>query len=96
MDSFDIQSTKKKVIKIKKRVKSIDEKVINNLYIPFLEKTFYLRKLNPNIPEIKQQISNSSKTNFEIIKNNILFKCKKLLFIIFLYLKKIFLIVFVG
>ena len=67
-DSFDTQSTKKKVIKIRKKVKSIDEKVINKLYTPFLEKTVYLRKLNPNIPGIKQQTSSSSKTNFEIKK----------------------------
>ena len=67
-NSFDTQSTKKKIIKIKKKVKSIDEKIINKLYIPFLEKTVYLRKLNPNIPGIKQMTSNCSKTNFEIKK----------------------------
>ena len=68
IDSIDTQSTKKKIIKIRKRVKSIDEKVINNLYTPFLKKTIYLRKLNPNIPGIKQMTSNSSKTNFELKK----------------------------
>ena len=67
-NSFDTQSTKKKVIKIRKKVKSIDEKVINKLYTPFLEKIVYLRKLNPNIPGIKQQTSSTSKTNFEIKK----------------------------
>ena len=67
-DSFETQSTKKKVVKVRKRVKSIDEKVINKLYIPFLEKTVYLRKLNPNIPGIKQMTSNNSKANFEIKK----------------------------
>ena len=68
IDSFDTQSTKKKIIKIRKKVKSIDEKVINNLYTPFLKKTVYLRKLNKNIPDIKQMTSNSSKTNFELKK----------------------------
>ena len=51
-----------------KKVKSIDEKVIKQLYTPFLEKTVYLRKLNPNILGIKQMTSNSSKHNFEIKK----------------------------
>ena len=68
IDSFDTQSTKKKIIRVRKKVKSIDEKIINKLYTPFLEKTIYLRKLNPNIPEIKQMTSNSSKTNYEIKK----------------------------
>lgn len=67
-DSVDTQSTKKKLVRVKKKVKSIDEKVINKLYTPFLEKTVYLRKLNPNIPGIKQMTSNSSKTNYEIKK----------------------------
>ena len=68
IDSIDTQSTKKKIIKVRKKVKSIDEKVINNLYTPFLKKTIYLRQLNPNIPGIKQMTSNSSKTNFELKK----------------------------
>ena len=59
---------KQKFIKIRKKVKSIDEKVIKQLYTPFLEKTVYLRKLNPNILGIKQMTSNSSKHNFEIKK----------------------------
>ena len=67
-DSIDTQSTKKKFLRVKKRVKSIDEKVINKLYIPFLAKTVYLRKLNTNIPNIKQMTSNDSKTNYEIKK----------------------------
>ena len=67
-DSFETQSTKKKVVKVRKKVKSIDEKVINKLYNPFLEKTVYLRKLNPNIPGIKQMTNNNSKANFEIKK----------------------------
>ena len=67
-DSIDTQSTKKQLVRAKKKVKSIDEKVVNKLYTPFLEKTVYLRKLNPNIPGIKQMTSNSSKTNYEIKK----------------------------
>ena len=68
IDSIDTQSTKKKIIRIRKKVKSIDEKIINKLYNPFLQKTVYLRKLNPNIPNIKQMTSNDSKTNYEIKK----------------------------
>ena len=68
IDSFDTQSTKKKIKRLRKKVKSIDEKIINKLYIPFLEKTIYLRKLNQNIPEIKQMTSSSSKTNYELRK----------------------------
>ena len=67
-DSSETQSTKKKIIKIKRKVKSIDEKIIHKLYTPFLEKTVYLRKLNPNIPGIKQMTSKSSKHNFAIKK----------------------------
>jgi hypothetical protein len=68
IDSFDTQSTKKKIKRLRKKVKSIDEKIINKLYTPFLEKTIYLRKLNQNIPEIKQMTSSSSKTNYELRK----------------------------
>ena len=68
IDSIDTQSTKKKIVRVKKKVKSIDEKVINKLYTPFLAKTVYLRQLNPNIPGIKQMTSSSSKTNYEIKK----------------------------
>ena len=68
IDSIDTQSTKKKIVRVKKKVKSIDEKIINKLYTPFLAKTVYLRQLNPNIPGIKQMTSSSSKTNYEIKK----------------------------
>ena len=68
IDNIDTQSTKKKIVRVKKKVKSIDEKIINKLYTPFLVKTVYLRQLNPNIPDIKQMTSSNSKTNYEIKK----------------------------
>ena len=67
-DSIDTQSTKKKVFTSKKKITSIDEKITNKLYNPFLEKTAYLRKLNSNIPNINQMTSNNSKNNYEIKK----------------------------
>ena len=67
-DSDETSSTKKIVIKKKRRVSSKDENIINKLYTPFLQKTKYLRKLNPNIPEIKQMTSNCSKAYHNIKK----------------------------
>ena len=64
----ETQSTKKIIIKKKRRAKSIDEKIINKLYTPFLEKTTYLRKLNSNIPGIKQMTTSNSKTYHNIRK----------------------------
>ena len=66
--SYETEFSKKKVITRKRRLKSSDEKVINQLYSPFLDKTSYLRKLNPNLQGIKQMINNSSKKSFEIKK----------------------------
>ena len=67
-DSDETSSTKKIVIKKKRRISSKDENIINKLYTPFLQKTKYLRKLNPNIPEIKQMTSNCSKAYHNIKK----------------------------
>ena len=67
-DTVETQATKKKVIKKKRRIRSIDDKVVNKLYTPFLQKTFYLRKLNPNIPGIKQMTTSCSKAYYNIKK----------------------------
>ena len=67
-ESVDTQSTKKIILKKKKKINSIDDKIINKLYTPFLEKNQYLRQLNPNIPGIKQMTSSSSKVNHELKK----------------------------
>ena len=67
-ETVETQSTKKVIIKKKKRFKTIDDKVINKLYTPFLQKTVYLRQLNPNIPGIKQMTSTSSKAYHNIKK----------------------------
>ena len=68
VDTFDTQSTKHKKRKIKRNVKSVDEKVINLLYNPFLPKTAYLRKLNKNIPLIKHSTTSNAKINYNIKK----------------------------
>ena len=67
-DTFDTQSTKHKKKIVKKKVKSVDEKVINSLYNPFLEKTAYLRKLNKNIPLIKHMSTSNAKINHDVKK----------------------------
>ena len=67
-DSDETSSTKKIVIKKKRRITSIEESIINKLYTPFLKKTKYLRKLNPNIPEIKHMTSSCSKAYYNIKK----------------------------
>ena len=62
-------SPSKKIVVIKKRkISAKDENIINKLYTPFLHKTKYLRKLNPNIPEIKKLTSNCSKEYHNIKK----------------------------
>ena len=67
-ETVETQSTQKIVIKKKRRNKSVDDNIINNLYTPFLKKTVYLRQLNPNIPGIKQKTTSSSKTYHDIKK----------------------------
>ena len=56
------------MIKRERKINSIDKNIINKLYTPFLQKTKYLRKLNPNIPEIKKMTSNCSKAYHNIKK----------------------------
>ena len=64
----EIESTKIVSIKKGKRTTSIDDKIINKLYTPFLKNTIYLRKLNPNIPGIKKRTTSTSKTFYDIKK----------------------------
>ena len=66
--SYDTEITQKeKKIKIKK-VSSIGKTITNRLYRPFLEKTFYVRKLNRNMNDIKAQTLKFSRTIFAISK----------------------------
>ena len=69
-DIDEINSSRKKVINIKKkwRIKSLDERISNKLYKPFLEKTVYLRQINSNISGIKQMTSKTSKASHQIKK----------------------------
>ena len=66
----EINSSGKKVINIKRKwkIKSLDKRITNKLYNPFLEKTAYLRQINPNIPGIKHMTSRTSKANHQINK----------------------------
>ena len=67
-ESIDTSHTKRTIVKKKLKAKSMDEKIIKKLYNPFMNKTIYLRQLNPNIPGIKRMTSSSSRTNHEIKK----------------------------
>ena len=67
-ESIDTSHTKRIIVKKKLKAKSMDEKIIKKLYNPFMNKTIYLRQLNPNIPGIKRMTSSSSRTNHEIKK----------------------------
>ena len=70
-EDYDINetfATKKFNIKKKWKVKSLDIKITNKLYKPFLEKTYYLRQLNPNIPNIMQMTIKTAKANHQISK----------------------------
>ena len=70
-ENYDVNetfATKKFNIKKKWRVKSLDKKITNKLYKPFLEKTYYLRQLNPNIPNIMQMTIKTAKANHQINK----------------------------
>lgn len=68
-DSFsDAETTQHEVKAIKKRNNSMDEKIIKKLYEPHLAKTFYIRRLNGNMKQIKGMTNISSKTNFALCK----------------------------
>ena len=68
-DSFsDAETTQHEVKAIKKRNSSMDEKIIKKLYEPHLAKTFYIRRLNGNMKQIKGMTNISSKTNFALCK----------------------------
>ena len=58
---------RKKKIKIKK-ASSIEEKIVNKLYSPFLKQTSYLRKLNKNMKGIKSMTTLNCQTNHTLKK----------------------------
>ena len=55
-------------IKKKWRIKSLDKKISDKLYQPFLDKNLYLRQINTNIPTIKQMTSRTCKSRYQINK----------------------------
>ena len=66
--SIDTEMTRKeKKVKIKK-VSSVGKKIANRLYRPFLEKTYFIRKLNKNMNDIKEETLKSSRTIFALEK----------------------------
>ena len=65
----DINETfETKAFNIKKtwKVKSLDKKITDKLYKPFLEKTYYLRQLNSKIPHIMKMTIKTAKANHQI------------------------------
>ena len=67
-DILDNQVEKKEKKIVRKRVNSIEENIVNKLYSPFLEKTWYLRKLNKNMKGIKSMTSYNCKANHTLRK----------------------------
>ena len=66
--SIDTEMTQKeKKIKVKK-VDSVGKKIADRLYKPFIEKTYFIRKLKQNMNEIKDETLKFSKTLFAISK----------------------------
>ena len=67
-DILDNQVEKKEKKVVRKRVNSIEENIVNKLYSPFLEKTWYLRKLNKNMKGIKSMTTYNCKANHTLRK----------------------------
>ena len=67
-DILDNQVEKKEKKIVRKRVNSIEENIVNKLYSPFLEKTWYLRKLNKNMKGIKSMTTYNCKANHTLRK----------------------------
>ena len=67
-DILDNQVEKKEKKIVKKRANSIEENIVNKLYSPFLEKTYYLRKLNKNMKGIKSMTTYNCKANHTLKK----------------------------
>jgi hypothetical protein len=64
----EIEKKEKKIIR--KKVNSQEENIVNKLYSPFLEKTFYLRQLNTNMKGIKSMTTYDCKANHTLRKKN--------------------------
>ena len=67
-DILDNQVEKKEKKVVRKRVNSIEENIVNKLYSPFLDKTWYLRKLNKNMKGIKSMTTYNCKANHTLRK----------------------------
>ena len=69
-DMADNEIEKKEKIIIRKKVNSKEENIVNKLYSPFLEKTYYLRQLNTNMKGIKSMTTYDCKANHTLRKRN--------------------------
>ena len=66
--SMDTEINVEEKKKITKKLYSTGTKITNRLYTPFLEKTFFIRKLNKNMNDIKAETLKDSRTNFALAK----------------------------
>lgn len=64
----EIEKKEKKIIR--KKVNSQEENIVNKLYSPFLEKTYYLRQLNNNMKGIKSMTTYDCKASHTLRKRN--------------------------
>ena len=69
-DVLDNEIEKKEKKIVRKKVNSKEENIVNKLYSPFLEKTYYLRQLNTNMKGIKSMTTYDCKANHTLRKRN--------------------------
>ena len=69
-DMVDNEIEKKEKKIIRKKVNSQEENIVNRLYSPFLEKTYYLKKLHTNMKGIKSMTTYDCKANHVLKKRN--------------------------
>ena len=69
-DMVDNEIEKKEKKIIRKKVNSKEENIVNKLYSPFLEKTYYLKQLNTNMKGIKNMTTYDCKANHALKKRN--------------------------
>ena len=64
----EIEKKEKKIIR--KKANSQEENIVNRLYSPFLQKTYYLKKLHTNMKGIKSMTTYDCKANHVLKKRN--------------------------
>ena len=69
-DMVDNEIEKKEKKIVRKKVNSQEENIVNRLYSPFLEKTYYLKKLHTNMKGIKSMTTYDCKANHVLKKRN--------------------------